>query len=84
MNDYDLGANLRRQILADLERGLPSDGRRLQALVGDFCGNSQLPLLPALKYLVMTPAFSSATARQPPHPTRRTSAFSSMGFRTPM
>jgi hypothetical protein len=66
VNDYDLGANLRRQILADLERGLPSDGRRLQALVGDFCGNSQLPLLPALKYLVMTPAFSSATAQQPP------------------
>ena len=66
MNDYDLGANLRRQILADLERGLASDGRRLQALVGDFCGNSQLALLPALKYLVMTPAFSSATAQQPP------------------
>jgi hypothetical protein len=66
VNDYALGANLRRQILTDLERGLPSDGRRLQALVGDFCGNSQLALLPALKYLVMTPAFSSATVQQPP------------------
>ena len=42
MNDYDLGANLRRQILDDMERGLASDGRRLQALVGDFCGQNQL------------------------------------------
>jgi hypothetical protein len=66
VNDYELGSNLRRQILDDLERGLPSDGRRLQALVGDLCGNSQLALLPALKYLVMTPAFSSVVAQQPP------------------
>ena len=68
VNDYALGANLRRQILSDLERGLPLDGRRLQALVGDFCGQSQLALLPALKYLVLSPAFSSATSQQPPLP----------------
>lgn len=68
MNDYELGANLRRQILSDLERGLPCDGRRLQALVGDLCGNSQLPLLPALRYVVMTPAFSHAAGQQPPLP----------------
>ena len=66
MNDYELGATLRRQILSDLERGLSWDGRRLQALVGDLCGNSQLPLLPALRYVVMTPAFSSAAGQQPP------------------
>lgn len=68
MNDYALGANLRRQILSDLERGLPLDGRRLQALVGDFCGQSQLALLPALKYLVLAPGFSSAASQQPPLP----------------
>jgi hypothetical protein len=66
LNDYELGATLRRQILSDLERGLSWDGRRLQALVGDLCGNSQLPLLPALRYVVMTPAFSSAAGQQPP------------------
>jgi hypothetical protein len=68
VNDYALGANLRRQILSDLERGLPLDGRRLQALVGDFCGQSQLALLPALKYLVLAPGFSSAASQQPPLP----------------
>ena len=65
MNDYQLGANLRRQILADLQRGQSSDGRRLQALVGDFCGESQSNLLPALKYLVLTPAFSHALGQTP-------------------
>ena len=65
MNDYQLGANLRRQILADLQRGQSSDGRRLQALVGDFCGESQSNLLPALKYLVLTPAFSHAVGQTP-------------------
>ena len=65
MNDYQLGANLRRQILADLQRGQFSDGRRLQALVGDFCDESQSNLLPALKYLVLTPAFSHAVGQTP-------------------
>ena len=68
MNDHELGGRLRRQILSDLERGLPSDGRRLQALVGDLCGQEQLPLLPALKYLVMTPGFNNAVAQHPPLP----------------
>ena len=68
MNDYELGVRLRSQILSDLERELPSDGRRLQALVGDLCGHEQLPLLPALKYLVMTPGFNSAMGQQPPLP----------------
>ena len=48
MNDYELGVRLRSQILSDLERELPSDGRRLQALVGDLCGPVLLPLLQAL------------------------------------
>ncbi len=68
MNDYALGTTLRRQILVDLERGLPLDGRRLQALVGDFCGQNQLALVPALKYLVLSPGFSSAASQQPPLP----------------
>ncbi|MEY4360449.1 MAG: hypothetical protein RLZZ631_1935 [Cyanobacteriota bacterium] len=68
MNDYDLGVQLRRQILTDLERGLASDGRRLQALLGDFCADRQAALLPALKYLVLSAGFSNAVSQQPPLP----------------
>ena len=68
MNDYDLGVQLRRQILTDLERGLASDGRRLQALLGDFCADRQVSLLPALKYLVLSAGFSNAISQQPPLP----------------
>lgn len=68
MNDHQLGSQLRRQLLADQERGQPVDGRRLQALLGDLCGDSQLALLPALKVLVMSAAFSSAAGQQPPLP----------------
>jgi hypothetical protein len=68
MNDYELGTNLRRQLLADQQRGIRHDPRRLQALVGDFCGDQQLALLPALKHLVLTPAFSQALAQSPALP----------------
>ena len=68
MNDYDLGVQLRRQILMDLERGLGNDGRRLQALLGDFCADRQAALLPALKYLVLSPGFSNAVSQQPALP----------------
>lgn len=68
MNDHQLGSQLRRQILTDQERGQLVDGRRLQALVGDLCGDSQLALLPALKYLVMSAAFNNAASQQPPLP----------------
>jgi hypothetical protein len=68
MNDYELGTSLRRQLLADLQRGIRQDPRRLQALVGDFCGDQQLALLPALKHLVLTPAFSQALAESPALP----------------
>jgi len=68
VSDYDLGVQLRRQILLDLERGLSSDGRRLQALLGDFCADRQAVLLPALKYLVLSAGFSNAVAQQPPLP----------------
>ena len=68
MNDYDLGVQLRGQILRDLDQGRPSDGRRLQALLGDFCGDRQVALLPALKYLVLSAGFSNAINQQPPLP----------------
>lgn len=68
MNDHQLGASLRNQILADLQRGIPSDGRRLQALAGDLCGERQLPLLPAVRYLVMSQAFASAVGQPQPLP----------------
>ena len=67
MNDYQLGVKLRRQILADFERGISSDVRRYQALLSDFCGDSEL-LLPALKHLVQTAAFQEAVAERPPLP----------------
>lgn len=66
MNDYQLGMKLRRQILADFERGISSDSRRYQALLSDFCGDSQTLLLPALKHLVQTAAFQAAVAERPP------------------
>lgn len=68
MNDHDVGTALRRQLLADLQRGRSSDPRRLQALVGDFCGDDQAALLPALKFLVLTPLFSRALQQSPPLP----------------
>ena len=68
MNDHQLGVSLRQQILVDLQRGMPADGRRLQALVGDLCGDRQLPLLPALRYLLMSQAFASAVGQAPPLP----------------
>ena len=66
MNDYQLGVKLRRQILADFERGVVSDSRRTQALLSDFCGDSQILLLPALKHLVQTAAFQEAVTTTPP------------------
>ena len=68
MNDYQLGVKLRRQILADFERGISSDARRYQALLSDFCGDNELLLLPALKHLVQTAAFQEAVAERPPLP----------------
>ena len=68
MNDYQLGVKLRRQILADFERGISSDVRRYQALLSDFCGDNELLLLPALKHLVQTASFQEAVAERPPLP----------------
>ena len=66
MNDYQLGAALRAQVIQDRQRGLPVEGRRLQALVGDLGGAEQAGLLPALRYLVFCPAFHSAASQAEP------------------
>ncbi|MCP9790291.1 hypothetical protein KBZ20_01690 [Vulcanococcus limneticus Candia 3F8] len=66
MNDYQLGAALRTQVIQDRQRGLPVEGRRLQALVGDLGGAEQAALLPALRYLVFCPAFHSAASQAEP------------------
>lgn len=68
MNDYDVGARLRRLLLADLQRGRDWEPRRLQALVGDLCGESQAALAPALNYLLLTPLFQRALRQSPPLP----------------
>ncbi len=66
MNDYQLGTALRTQVIQDRQRGLPVEGRRLQALVGDLAGAEQAGLLPALRYLVFSPAFHSAASQAEP------------------
>ncbi|MCP9819114.1 hypothetical protein KBZ18_06375 [Synechococcus sp. Cruz-9H2] len=66
MNDHQLGAALRQQVLSDLQRGRGAEGRRLQALAGDLCGEEQIKLLPALRHLVLSAAFASAASQSPP------------------
>jgi hypothetical protein len=66
MNDHQLGAALRQQVLSDLQRGRGAEGRRLQAVAGDLCGEGQSNLLPALRHLVMSAAFASAASQNPP------------------
>lgn len=66
MNDHQLGAALRQQVLSDLQRGRGAEGRRLQAVAGDLCGEGQSNLLPALRHLVMSAAFASAATQNPP------------------
>jgi serine/threonine protein phosphatase PrpC len=63
---YALGTALRQHILAALQRGQVQDSRLLQALVGDLCGADHSDLLPALRYLVLSPAFSSALGQREP------------------
>jgi hypothetical protein len=63
---YALGTALRQHILAALQRGQAQDGRLLQALVGDLCSADHSDLLPALRYLVLSPAFSNALGQRQP------------------
>ncbi|MCX5932118.1 MAG: hypothetical protein NTW83_09915 [Cyanobacteria bacterium] len=66
MNDHQLGVALRQQVLSDLQQGRGTEGRRLQALAGDLCGEEQLKLLPALRHLLLSAAFASAVSQSPP------------------
>ena len=65
MNDHEIGAALRERLLRDQQQGGTPDGRRLQALVGDLCGDHPR-LLPAMRYLVNWEPFQRELARRPP------------------
>jgi hypothetical protein len=66
MGDHELGLRLRQILIREQARGQPPDGRRLQALVADLCGQEQQVLLPPLRHLLLSPAFLSALQRTPP------------------
>jgi hypothetical protein len=66
MGDHELGLRLRQILIREQARGQPPDGRRLQALVADLCGQEQQVLLPPLRHLLLSPAFRSALQRTPP------------------
>jgi hypothetical protein len=65
MNDYEIGAALRKRLQRDQQQGGTPEGRRLQALVGDLCGDDPR-LLPAMRYMVSWEPFQSEAARRPP------------------
>lgn len=65
MNDHEIGAALRERLLRDQQQGGSPDGRRLQALVGDLCGDDPR-LLPAMRYVVSWEPFLRELARRPP------------------
>jgi hypothetical protein len=55
-SDYELGANLRREIAQSLAKGFDLDQRRVEALVGDLLTNDQQVLASAVKHVAMEPA----------------------------
>ncbi len=65
MNDYEIGAALRERLQREQQQGGTPDGRRLQALVGDLCGDDPR-LLPAMRYMVNWEPFLSEASRRPP------------------
>lgn len=66
MNDHDLGQALRAYLLRERQHNRPLDSRRLQAVLGDLVTADQEGLLPALRALVLSNAFSSAIGQEPP------------------
>ena len=71
MNDHDLGLALRAYLLRERQHNRPLDSRRLQAVLGDLIASDQDVLLPALRALVLSNAFSSAIGQEPPLADRR-------------
>ncbi|MFM8524038.1 MAG: hypothetical protein ACKOCM_00195 [Cyanobacteriota bacterium] len=66
MNDHDLGQTLRAHALAGQPPGTPQQISRLQAVIGDLVTDHQRLLLPALRALVASKAFTSALGQNPP------------------
>ncbi|MCS5700338.1 hypothetical protein NZK32_14955 [Cyanobium sp. FGCU-52] len=66
MSADPLGLRLREILLRQAREPGSLDGRRLQGLVGDLCGADQQDLLPALRYLVVSPPFQRALKASPP------------------
>lgn len=66
MTPHHLGLELRQLVLRDRLEGRPLDPRRLQAAIGDLCGGEHTDLVVPLRSLVLSAAFASAAAQDPP------------------
>ena len=66
MEAHRIGQQLRAVVLRDRQEGLPFDPRRLQAVIADVCAGGQQDLVAPLRYLVLSAAFASAAASDPP------------------
>lgn len=66
MDAHRIGQQLRAVVLQERQEGRPLDPRRLQALIGDLCIDSQADLVAPLRYLVLSGAFASAAGMDPP------------------
>lgn len=66
MHAHQIGRQLRAQVWRDRQQGRPLDPRRLQAVIGDLCADAEPDLVAPLRYLVLSGAFASAAAMDPP------------------
>lgn len=60
MGAYRIGQQLRAVILKVRQEDRTYDPRRLQAVIGDLCGDYQQELVTPLRYLVLSAAFARA------------------------
>lgn len=66
MSAHWIGQQLRAAVLQDRQQGRPLDPLRLQAVIGDLCAGGHEDLVAPLRYLVLSGAFASAAAMEPP------------------
>lgn len=66
MHAHRIGQQLRAVLLRDRRERRPFDPRRLQAVIGDLCGDDHPELVAPLRYLVLSGAFASAVGMDPP------------------
>lgn len=66
MSAHWIGQQLRAAVLQDRQQGRSLDPRRLQAVIGDLCAGGHEDLVAPLRYLVLSGAFASAAAMEPP------------------